>query len=376
MDLRDFSDLVGLAYDAAFEPGFWPIVLNRLATCSGRRAELRSLATIRGLADVDSFIPEPLRNMSAVFGILVPHAALFCDYGKNHPIATVMQPEMFVSREEYCSIEIFNEWFKPQQAEAMIDSKLLIDGPVSMFLALMRPYSDGDFEKAEARLFDVLIPHLQKRSAVAAALGGSGGTGRGLGHDPEPATCRGVLLVDAQSRVLFANPAAEMLFRARSGLFSGPDGLRAESPGDTRRLRKTIADCADWSGEIGGAGGRLRLSREDQTPLIVLVIPQRSQLGWIDVVRPRAILFITDPEHTTNPRGGNLRDDFGLTPAETALALEILKTDGLKAAANRLGISLATAHTQLAHVFDKTGTRRQAELVRLILQSQPAIREE
>jgi len=36
---------------------------------------------------------------------------------------------------------------------------------------------------------------------------------------------------------------------------------------------------------------------------------------------------------------------------------------------------LATARAHLAHVFDKTGTRRQAELVRLILQSQPAIPE-
>jgi DNA-binding CsgD family transcriptional regulator len=53
-----------------------------------------------------------------------------------------------------------------------------------------------------------------------------------------------------------------------------------------------------------------------------------------------------------------------------------LETDGLQAAADRLGISLATARTHLAHVFDKTGTRRQAELVRLLLRSQPAIRED
>jgi len=44
--------------------------------------------------------------------------------------------------------------------------------------------------------------------------------------------------------------------------------------------------------------------------------------------------------------------------------------------ASRLGISLATARTHLAHVFDKTGTRRQAELVRLLLRSQPAVRED
>jgi DNA-binding CsgD family transcriptional regulator len=37
---------------------------------------------------------------------------------------------------------------------------------------------------------------------------------------------------------------------------------------------------------------------------------------------------------------------------------------------------LATAQTQLARVFDKTGTQRQAELVRVILQNQPAVRDD
>jgi DNA-binding CsgD family transcriptional regulator len=106
----------------------------------------------------------------------------------------------------------------------------------------------------------------------------------------------------------------------------------------------------------------------------MLVIPHRARLAWIDIVRPRAILFVTDPEETAVVRRESLRQDFGLTPAEAGFTREVLKADGLQAAADRLGISLTTARTHLAHVFDKTGTRRQAELVRLILQSQAAIR--
>jgi DNA-binding CsgD family transcriptional regulator len=106
----------------------------------------------------------------------------------------------------------------------------------------------------------------------------------------------------------------------------------------------------------------------------VLVIPHHARIAWIDVARPRAILFITDPEEVALVRRENLRQDFGLTPAEAGFTREVLKADGLQAAADRLGISLTTARTHLAHVFDKTGTRRQAELVRLILQSQPTIR--
>jgi PAS domain-containing protein len=374
MSLGELSDLIGLAYDAAFDADFWPLVLNRLAdlltaTSGAAIVSYNSQSRRRGLI-FPRAAPEYIRSFLEYWCPRCP----ILHYGKNHPVAAVLQPEMFASREEYCSTEIFNEWFKPQRAEAMIGSKLLIEGPASMFLALMRPFSNGDFGETEIRLLAALIPHLQRAVQLQLRLAGLEGPAEGsasiLNRLPQ-----GVLLVDEQSRVLFANPAAEALFRARAGLFSRPDGLHAENPQETRRLRKAIGGCADPVGEIGGAGGRVRLSREDRAPLIVLVVPQRSRLGWIDVVRPRATLFITDPEQSVVPRSQTLREDFGLTPAEAVLALEILKTDGLKGAASRLGISLATAHTQLAHVFDKTGTRRQAELVRLILQSQPAIGE-
>jgi DNA-binding CsgD family transcriptional regulator len=164
------------------------------------------------------------------------------------------------------------------------------------------------------------------------------------------------------------------MLRAGSGLYLGRDGLRAETPGETRLLRRMIADCAEPRDELGGAGGRVRLSRELLAPLTVLVIPHRTRFVWIDIVRPRAILFITEPEEAAVVRSEDLRRDFGLTPAEAGFTREVLKADGLKAAADRLGISLTTARTHLAHVFDKTGTHRQAELVRLILRTQPAIR--
>ena len=105
----------------------------------------------------------------------------------------------------------------------------------------------------------------------------------------------------------------------------------------------------------------------------MVAAPHRSQFGWIDILRPTAILLITDPEQAAVVRGERLGQDFGLTPAETVFAVEISKGDGLQAAASRLGVSLTTVRTHLAHVFDKTGTRRQAELVRLILQGQSAM---
>jgi DNA-binding CsgD family transcriptional regulator len=236
-----------------------------------------------------------------------------------------------------------------------------------------RRYSEGDFSTSETRLFTALIPHLQRAVQLQLRLAGVDGPPTGM-VEMLNRLLQGVLLVDAGARAIFANRAAERMLRADGGVVLGRDGLRAETPCETRLLRRIIADCAQPRDELGGAGGRLRLSRENRAPLTVLVIPHRAGLAWIDVVRPRAILFITDPEHAAVVRRESLRQDFGLTPAEAGFTREMLKADGLQAAADRLGISLTTARTHLAHVFDKTGTRRQAELVRVILQSQPAIR--
>ena len=59
---------------------------------------------------------------------------------------------------------------------------------------------------------------------------------------------------------------------------------------------------------------------------------------------------------------------FGFTPAEAVFALEIIKGDGRQATADRLGITVGTARSHLSRIFDKTGVRHQAELVRLLLQ--------
>jgi hypothetical protein len=205
-----------------------------------------------------------------------------------------------------------------------------------------------------------LIPQLQRAVQLQLRLADIEGPTYGSAEILNRLTV-GVLLVDAAARVLFANRAAEDMLRARGGLVFGRGGLRAEIPGEARRLRQIIADCAEPRRSLGGAGGRLRLSREHGLPMTVVVAPHRARYDWIDVARPRAMVFIIDPETNTVVHQESLRADFGLTTGEAAVGVEILKAGGLQAAATRLANSLATARTHLAHVFDKTGAHRQSE---------------
>jgi DNA-binding CsgD family transcriptional regulator len=88
-----------------------------------------------------------------------------------------------------------------------------------------------------------------------------------------------------------------------------------------------------------------------------------------DVSPPRrivALLFLWETEDGRDSLAETLRTRFGLTPAETRLALALANGMGLRDAAERNGVRLSTARVQLKSIFSKTETHRQAELVALL----------
>jgi len=68
-------------------------------------------------------------------------------------------------------------------------------------------------------------------------------------------------------------------------------------------------------------------------------------------------------------------DFFGLSRAEARLARAICHGDSVENYARDHDLRLPTVRTQLSSVFNKTGTDRQAELVRLVA-GIPVVREE
>ncbi|WP_134682230.1 helix-turn-helix transcriptional regulator [Paracoccus ravus] len=60
---------------------------------------------------------------------------------------------------------------------------------------------------------------------------------------------------------------------------------------------------------------------------------------------------------------------YGLAPAETAVLDMIARGNGVVGSARILGSSVATVKAHLQRIFNKTGVRRQADLVALISSS-------
>jgi DNA-binding CsgD family transcriptional regulator len=151
--------------------------------------------------------------------------------------------------------------------------------------------------------------------------------------------------------------------------------LHGNAISETANLHAVIAKCAA-AGLRPGPGGHVSLTRAPgKSPLALLIapLPFESSCGIV-TSQPMAIILVNDPDKNNKPDAAQLREKFGLTPAEAAFAVEISTGDGIQAAADRLLISRSTARTHLSRIFDKTGTRRQAELVRVLIFARTSLR--
>jgi DNA-binding CsgD family transcriptional regulator len=176
-----------------------------------------------------------------------------------------------------------------------------------------------------------------------------------------------VLIVAANGEILFANRAAESLLAEADGVRTEKSALRASTPADSAQFQRLIAAATEPSDATGGVMPLMR--PVPRRPLSELVAPLRTESTWFVTDRPAAIVFVADPDSVPQTAQDQLRKLYRLTRAEAAVAMRIARGEGLQAVADELAISLTTARTHLQHVFEKTETQRQAELVRLIAAS-------
>jgi DNA-binding CsgD family transcriptional regulator len=169
------------------------------------------------------------------------------------------------------------------------------------------------------------------------------------------------------------NQRATEIVAQRDGILVQHNVLRGVRSADTVALHRLIGEAVHSGSGNGHAGGcGLRLERPSRRwPLTALVTSLRSRESALNGHAVAAV-FVSDPEHSPAIDVGMLRQWFGLTPAEARLAVVLAQGHSLTEALKRLGVGVNTARTELKNIFGKTGTNRQAELVRLLL-SAPAL---
>ena len=363
---RGVVTAIEAVYEAVASPAAWPEALAAAASLSGGSAgillfgqsagELAPLATC-GLDDLD---PALLAGSVA--------ASLLRLAGRPPGVLVASKlPSAPTGRDGEDALAALGAGGRFGEA---VGACLLREEGAFAALWLLRPPGER-FDSSSLDGLREIMPHLTRAMSVHLRVE-QAEHHAAEARDAFDRVALGAVLADEDARPVLANRAAYRIAAQQDGFVIASDGLRGATSADTRVLQRAIGEVAR-GGTRTGLG--LRLSRASSSrPYEVMVVPVSRGRRWPARRRRTAIVFISDSGLSFVSPTRLVHDLYGLTAAETRLALLLLSGQTMHEAVAVLGVSRNTAHSQLASIFRKTGTSSQAELVRVLLRGPGAVR--
>lgn len=226
-------------------------------------------------------------------------------------------------------------------------------------LGIQRDHRRGSFGRAEESLIQQAVPHMRRLLLLRTRLDVTEDRARDA-NAMFDMLATGVVLVDADGRVHFANVTARRFMGSRDGILELPGGyLSAERHADAIALRSEIRRAA-----TGPGGGAVQIRRSSgASALQVLTTP----LHWPEEKLTRKVMLVLhDPDSDPRELAVVLMQLFNLSLGEAQVALAVAQGSSLHELAEARGVRLSTVQTQLKRALDKTGQRKQSGLVRVI----------
>jgi len=174
-----------------------------------------------------------------------------------------------------------------------------------------------------------------------------------------------LIAIDASGRALSLSPRAEQLLAEGDDLVIRDRLLTAQSGETAARLRRAIHAALD-PGSGAPIGRSIRIVRNGgRSDLFVVVSPFPSSLGHVPRPAPQALVRIVEIDKGPERLGAHSHL-FGLSRREIEIASALLEGHSIESLAASLGLSRNTVRNHLQSLFRKTGTSRQADLVRIL----------
>ena len=357
----DFSRLVANVYAAAVEPTMWDVAIKDLHQTLG--GSCGGLATAQGpiWSIEDSTLPGSALTSYADYYCqrdIVMELVSTGPVGAIRTGAEVLRPNR--------NTEIFRDWVVPNKMGDDAMFVRLTTGPAPSCLIINGPMRDHDFATPERiKVMSSLVVHFQQALRVREGLAGLQQTNNDLLAALD-ALRHAVVVVAPDGVVATLNGPAEDIVRAGDGIGISSGRIVAVAAGRTSRIQRAVKVASGGDATGIRSSTTMRCARPSgRRPFTLHVLPLHRTDG---LLAPRgALVVVIDPEAGAEPETAHVRRTLGLTSAEAEVAVRLARGTGLRDIADELSVSLTTVRTHLQHVFTKTDTHRQAELVRLLL---------
>lgn len=373
--IEAISALIGAIYDCALDPGLWDatlVDLKEMFRCQNAILGMTDLAsgdtTLTKSVGIDSYWLERLPLHAAEVASW-QRLATVRDLPLDEP--QVISRHVPVEVREQSRME--REWAEPQ---GLVDSMslVLMNSPTRHALLRLGRHKDvGVFTEREIVLARVLVPRLRRAAAIGDLIElktvETERTNQAL-----DALSAGVVMTDAEGGILHANSSAKAMMRGDGPIRSAGGMLRTDLPSATQELHSAIALADRQEAVLGKTGLAVRLTNPGETPMLAHVLPlKQSEARARAQPNPAAAVFVGAVSNDANGAEA-MSIAFGLTPMETRILAGLLAGQTLQQVADALGVARTTARTHLDNVFAKTGVARQADLIRVAVQTAAIVR--
>ncbi len=360
-------NLVGEIYDAVLEPALWIGVLKKTAGFVGGSAS--------SIFSQDAV--NRIGNSYYQYGIDFLYEKLYFDkYIKYDPLSLfyltlnaneVSSSSLLLPPAEFFETRFYKEWASPQglidNVFAILEKSQTSIGSIVVF----RHERDGLADESARRLLRLLTPHLRRAVLIGKVIDLKASEAATFAAVLDGLSA-GVFLMNAAGRIVHANVAGRDLLAAGDILSSVAGRLVARDPRVNRALHDALAAAANGDAAVGVQGIAMPLIGRDAERRVAHLLPltsgERRRTG--NAIQAAAALFVRNAAMETPSRPEAIARTYGLTPTELRVLLALVEVGSGPGIAEALGIADSTVKTHLGHLFQKTGVRRQTDLVKLV----------
>lgn len=371
-DGAEVLDLVGEIYDCAVEPKKWPPTLERIADYVGVKAvgiNVKDPAKRKVTFLVNwGGNPEYRKTYNEKYFALNPAMTAGWFVGIDEPVTC----SGYAGKAEWLKCRMYKEWMEPQGYIDACGVNLTKNAQSHAMLSVIRAAERGWFTAVEDQRLRLLSPHVRRSVTIADLLGASALQQGTLAAVIDLLTV-GVVLTDEDGEIRFVNRAARERLDRRDAVLRVGGRLSARDRKAADALRDAIATAARGSLiDLPHAGIGVPIPSEESigeraADLAAWVLPLDAGLRF-EFAAPiacKVAIFLRDLGDVSPFPGELFVRQYGITPAECRVFALLTQGMVLQEVAETLGISLPTAKTHLQSIFAKTGTQRQADLVKL-----------
>jgi DNA-binding CsgD family transcriptional regulator/PAS domain-containing protein len=369
-EAEELSQVVGDIYDASLDPGLWPTAIESICRYVGAdSAGLHSQDAISRTTDAlfwwgrASSAPDYFRAYVEKYGKINPIFPGVIFFDIERPVAV---PDV-ISCEEFVQTRFFREWLAPQSLMDGLFSNLEKGVTSCAVFTAMRHARQGPVDDRMRQRFELITPHVRRSMLIGKVIDLHRVEAAALA-DALDELASGMFIVDSSGRIIHANLAAHRLIAEGDVLRASNGRLSAFEAKGGRNLLEVFAAAQAGDAAVGKGGIAVPLTARTGERYLAHVLPLTSgarRKAGVSYSATAAVFVRKAGLDLPSPPEA-VASEFKLTPAEVRVLFAIVQIGGVPEVAPVLGVSEQTVKSHLHKLYEKTATRRQADLVKLV----------